>query len=147
MALFGAQPKLLARLEDGDTGLTVRPAETMQAMLESKQGDKMLYLMLYRYRPADGDHGSSRLWDEYWMAVVSLKHVGAAERAERLNDAAGPYLSKIAGLLDGWTCRPEALGRIEVVPGPDPLITDGYGYYPLLFKLRSQTEQSQDSDY
>lgn len=147
MPLLAAQSKLLARLEAGNTGLTVRPAETMQAMVESKQGDKSLYVMLYRYRPVESDNGSARLWDEYWMTVVALKHVGGAERAERLRDSAGPYLNKIVALLDGWTARPEVLGRLEAVPGPDPLITDGYGYYPLLFKLQSLTEFAPDPGY
>jgi len=147
MPLFAAQAKILQRLETGATGLVIRPAETVRSVLENKQADKSLYLMLHRYTPGADDDGSSRVWDEYWMTVVALKHVGGADKTERLQAAAGPYLSKVLALLDGWTCRPEALGRIEAVPGLDPLITDGYGYFPLLFKVCTQTEFAQDSNY
>lgn len=145
--LFAAQPKIIDRLEGGLDGLSVKPAETVQSIVEGKQSDKTLYLMLHRYKPLDDDHGTARQWQEEWMTVLAVKAVGGADKAERAAKAAGPILTQVLALLDGWTCRPEVLGRIEVVPAPDPLITDGFAYYPLLFKWRSQTDQAADSAY
>lgn len=145
--LFAAQPKIIDRLVDGLDGLSVKPAETVQSIVEGKQSDKTLYLMLHRYKPLADDHGTARQWEEYWMTVLAVKTVGGAEKADRAAKAAGPILTQVLALLDGWTCRPEVLGRIDAVQPPDPLITDGYAYYPLLFKWRSQTEQAADSNY
>lgn len=146
MGLFAAQTKLLARLQFAETGLLIRPAETVRSVLESKQQDRTLYLMLHRYRPSQDDHGSSRVWDEDWMTVLALKYVGGPDRAAQLQAEAAPYLNQVIGLLDGWVCRPEVLGPVKAIPGPDPLITDGYGYFPLLFRLRTQTASAENPD-
>lgn len=148
MPLFAAQPKIIARLEDGlADAVVVKPAETVKGIVEGKQTDKTLYLMLHRYRPAQDDHGASRLWDEQWMTVLALKSVGAGNRSARVAEMAGPILDQVLALLDGWSCKPEIVSTISVLSAPDPLITDGYSYFPLLFTWRSQTEQAEPPAY
>lgn len=143
MALLDEAPLLEARLRAICTtaGDNIFQTEDLAGVKERSQVTPAVHLVLHSYEPAGDDNGDSTLWRAVWIVVVAVKHQrqGVGARAVRESSPASTLLQEVIGALDGWYC-PGTVGRVRAIKPPAPLITDGFGYFPLAFAVESVTD-------
>ena len=67
------------------------------------------------------------------------QHVGAAA----IRNAAAALLAEVMAALDGWRC-PGAVGLVRASDPPAPLVTAGFGYFPLAFAVDTVTAGAEE---
>lgn len=149
MALLDEAPLLEARLRAICTtaGDNIFQTEGLAGVKERSQVTPALHLVLAGYQPKDDDAGDTSLWKTTWLvvAVVKNQRQGVGARAVREASPAAALLKEVIAALDGWRC-PGTVGRVRAIPPPGPLITDGFGYFPLAFAVESVTDGAPFED-
>lgn len=140
MALLEAGPLLEARLKASCpvAGDNVFTTEDLAGVKEKGQVTPALHVVLHSYRPLSDDDGSSSRWQEIWLVVAVVKNVRQNAGTGAIRNAAAPLLAEAVAALDGWRC-PGSLGLVRAIDPPTPLITDGFGYFPLAFSVQTVT--------
>ncbi|MFZ2269043.1 MAG: hypothetical protein WAV95_15820 [Azonexus sp.] len=150
MALLDDGPLLEARLREVCTaaGGNIFQAESLAGVKESAQVTPALHLVLGPYRPTSNDGTSSTIWETIWfvVAVVKNQRQGKGAKAVREDSGAGLLLQQAIAALDGWQC-PGTIDLVHAVPPPPPLITAGFGYFPLAFETKCVTDGAPFTGY
>jgi len=146
MALLEAGPLIEARLsaQCPTAGDSVFTTETLAGVKEKGQVTPALHVVLHSYRPLSDDDGSRSRWQEVWLVVAVVKQVRQNVGALAVRSAAAGLLAEAVAALDGWRC-PGTLGLVRAIDPPAPLITDGFGYFPLAFAVQTLTVGTEDA--
>lgn len=146
MALLDAGPLFDARLkarcptaEDN-----IFSTEDLAGVKEKSQVAPALHIVLHSYQPLSDDEGSGTRWREIWLVVAVVKNARQKVGSEAVRNAAAGLLAEVVAALDGWRC-PGAVGLVRAIAPPNPLITDGFGYFPLAFEVQTVTAGAEDS--
>lgn len=145
MALLDAESLLIARLKAACPSVSgnVFAAADLAAVKEAGQVNPALHVVLHHYRKLDDDTGSGTLWRETWLVVACVKNVRQNVGASAIRNAAGALLAEAMAALDGWRC-PGAIGLVRAIDPPGPLVTDGFGYFPLAFAVNTVTAGAEE---
>ena len=145
MPLLDAEPLLVDRLKAACPAVSgnVFAAADLAAVQEAGQVTPALHVVLHHYRKLDDDAGSGTLWRETWLVVACVKNVRQHVGAAAIRNAAGALLAEVMAALDGWRC-PGAVGLVRAIDPPAPLVTDGFGYFPLAFAVNTVTTGAED---
>jgi len=146
MALLDAEPLLVDRLKAKCPAVSgnVFAAADLAAVQETGQVTPALHVVLAGYRKLDDDAGSGTLWRETWLVVACVKNVRQHVGASAIRNAAAALLAETMAALDGWRC-PGAAGLVRAIDPPAPLVTDGFGYFPLAFAVNTVTAGAEDA--
>jgi len=146
MALLDAGPQIEARLKAKcpAVGDNVFSSEDLAGVKEKGQVTPALHVVLHSYRPLSDDEGSGTLWREIWLVVAVVKNMRQKVGTEAVRNAAAALLDETVAALDGWRC-PGSVGLLRATDPPAPLITDGFGYFPLAFEVQTVTAGAEDS--
>lgn len=141
MALLDAGPLLEARLKARcpSVGDNVFSTEDLAGVKERGQVHPALHVVLHSYRPLSDDDGGCSRWREIWLVVALVKNARQNAGTGYVRLAAAPLLAEAVAALDGWRC-PGVVGLVRAIDPPNPLITDGFGYFPLAFAVETVTE-------
>lgn len=146
MPLLDAEPLLIDRLKAACLSVSgnVFAAADLAAVKEAGQVTPALHVVLHHYRKLDDDYGSGTLWRETWLVVACVKNVRQHVGAAAIRNAAAPLLAEVMAALDGWRC-PGSVGLVRAIDPPGPLVTDGFGYFPLAFAVNTVTAGAEDN--
>lgn len=146
MPLLEAGPLLEARIRllCKSAGDNVFTSADLAGVRERAQVTPALHLVMHSYKPLSDDTGSSSRWQETWLVVAVVKNVRQNAGAGAVRDDAVALLAETMAALDGWKC-PGAVGLVRAIAPPQPLITDGFGYFPLAFSVITLTEGVEDA--
>ena len=146
MALLEAGPLLEARLKAKcqAAGDNIFTTEDLAGVKEKGQVTPALHIVLHSYRPLSDDDGSGTRWREIWLVVAVVKNMRQKVGTEAVRNAAAALLAETVAALDGWRC-PGTVGLLRATDPPAPLITDGFGYFPLAFEVQTVTTGAEDS--
>lgn len=122
----------------------VQSAEDIEGVLESSQVSGSAYIVLGRYTPISNDGGGITRWRETWLVVSVVKFVRQGDSVQTMRSLAAPLLAEVLAAVDGWRIPGVTVGQITPVPGPDPLISKGFGYFPLAFSADSVSQGVTD---
>ena len=125
-------------------GDNIFTTEDLAGVKEKGQVTPALHVVLHSYRPLSDDDGSGSRWQEVWLVVAVVKNVRQNAGTGAIRNAAAALLAEAVAALDGWRC-PGALGLVRAIDPPAPLITDGFGYFPLAFAVQTVTAGAEDS--
>lgn len=141
MALLDAEILLVERLKAQCPAVSgnVFAAADLAAVKEGVQVTPALHVVLHSYRKLDDDTGGGTLWRETWLVVACVKNVRQNVGAAAIRNDARALLAEAIAALDGWRC-PGAAGLVRAIDPPQPLVTDGFGYFPLAFAVPVVTE-------
>ena len=145
MPLLQAGPLLESRLKAKcpAAGDNVFSTADLAGVKEARQVTPALHVVLHSYQPLSDDGGSSSRWREVWLVVAVVKNVRQGVGAQAVRDDAAALLAETVAALDGWRC-PGAVGFVRAIAPPAPVITDGFGYFPLAFEVQTVTAGTED---
>lgn len=145
MALLDAGPLIEARLKAKcpTAGDNVFSTADLVGVKEKSQVTPALHVVLHSYQPLSDDDGSSSRWREIWLVVVVVKNARQNVGAQAVRNEAPPLLAEVVAALDGWRC-PGCIGLVRAIDPPAPLITDGFGYFPLAFATQVVSDGAED---
>lgn len=145
MPLLAAGPQLEARLKAKcpTAGDNIFATADLANVKEKAQVTPALHLVLHSYQPLSDDEGSSSRWREVWLVVAVVKNVRQKVGTQAVRDDAVALLAETMAALDGWRC-PGAVGLVRAITPPAPMITDGFGYFPLAFEVQTVTTGAED---
>jgi len=143
--LLASGPAIEARLraQCPAAGDNVFTTATLAGVKEKSQVTPALHLVLHSYRPIADDDGSGSLWRVIWLVVAVVRNARQNAGTAPIQDAAGDLLAQAVGALDGWRC-PGTVGKLRAIDPPNPLITDGFGYFPLAFSVDVVTDGTEE---
>lgn len=146
MALLVAGDHIITRLKQTCPGAegNVFSTADLAGVKEKSQITPALHVVLARYRPKSSDGGSSSQWRETYFVIAVVKNARQNKGSEPIINEASTLLAETLAALDGWKC-PGTTALVSAVDGPDPLITDSHGYFPLAFQTLTLTEGAQDN--
>ena len=148
MGLLDAGPLLEARLAaccPSALGNVFSTADLV-GVKEARQATPALHVVLHSFQPVEDDGASDNRWREIWLVVAVVKQVRQGTGARAVRDAAPELLRETLAALDGWRC-PGTVGFVRAISPPGPVITDGFGYFPLAFTSHVVTDGVQDNDF
>lgn len=145
MGLLDSGPAIEARLKAKcpTAGDNVFSAESLAGVKEKTQVTPALHVVLHSYQPLSDDEGSSSRWREIWLVVAVVKNARQNIGTQGVRQAAAALLAEAMAALDGWRC-PGTIGLVRAIAPPAPLITDGFGYFPLAFEVQVVTEGTEE---
>ncbi len=150
MALLDDAPLIEARLREIclTAGDNVFQTESLAGVNERSQTTPALHLVMHSYRPLRNVDGATSNWRTVWLVIVVVKHArqGVGARSVAEVSPASQLIKEVVSALDGWRC-PGALGRMRAIDPPAPLITAGFGYFPLAFEVEGVLEGAPVIDY
>jgi hypothetical protein len=74
--------------------------------------------------------GTLQQIQQTWLTAVSVRNVRHPRTGAGVRQDAGPLIMTVLQSLSGW--RPsEDFTALRLASAPDPVITQGYGYFPL----------------
>lgn len=141
MGLLDSGPLIEARLLElcpAAEGNVFSTAD-LKGVVEAKQVTPALHVVIHSYKPVEDTHGADNRWRETWLVIAVVKHVRQNAGAGAIRDAAPQILKEALAALDGWKC-PGTVNLVRAVAPPDPLITAGFGYFPLAFSVQVVTD-------
>lgn len=146
MGLLDAGPLLEARLKAlcPAAGDNIFATADLAGVREKAQVTPALHLVLHSYKPLSDDEGSSSRWQETWLAIAVVRNARQNVGAQAVRDEAPALLAEAMAALDGWHC-PGTVGLVRAIAPPPPLITDGFGYFPLAFAVNTVTAGAEDA--
>lgn len=146
MALLAAGPLIESRLKAKcpAAGDNVFSTADLAGVKEKSQTTPALHVVLHSYQPASDDNGSSSRWREIWLIVAVVKNVRQGVGAQAVRDDAAALLAETVAALDGWRCA-GTVGLVRAIAPPQPMITDGFGYFPLAFEVQTVTDGAEDA--
>lgn len=144
MALLDAGPHFETRLKARcpSAADNVFSTEDLAGVKERTQVTPALHVVLHSYRPLSDDEGACSRWREIWLVVAIVKNARQHAGTAGVRLAAAPLLAEAVAALDGWRC-PGSVGLVRAIDPPNPLITDGFGYFPLAFAVETVTEGAE----
>lgn len=139
--LLQAGPLIEARLRAlcPTAGDNVFSTADLAGVKEARQVTPALHVVLHSYQPLSDDYGSTSRWRETWLVVVVVKNVRQGVGAQAVRDEAPALLAETLAALDGWRC-PGTVALVRAVAPPAPVITDGFGYFPLAFAVQTVSD-------
>jgi len=145
--LLEAGELILERLRQKcpSVGDNVFSTEDLKGVQEASQVAPALHVVPFGYVPAD-QAGGDVLWNETWLVVAVVKHVGRKDRVMARQSAAVPILAEALAALSGW--RVEVSGSVSglsVVPGPRPMNSASHAYFPLAFAVSSHSKGCEEA--
>ncbi|HQU77989.1 MAG TPA: hypothetical protein PLU47_00830 [Azonexus sp.] len=145
MGLLESGPLIEARLKAQcpTAGDNVFSTEDLAGVKEKGQVTPALHIVLHSYQPLSDDEGSGTRWREIWLVVAVVKNVRQNVGTQAVRQAAASLLAETVAALDGWRC-PGAVGLLRSIQPPAPLITDGFGYFPLAFEVQTVTTGTEN---
>lgn len=148
MGLLDAGPLIEARLNalcPSAQGNVFSTAD-LASVKEAQQVTPALHVVLHSYQPVENDGAGDNRWREIWLVIAVVKNVRQGTGAKAVRDTAPPLLSEVVAALDGWRC-PGTVGLVRAVPPPQPMITSGFGYFPLAFSNDVVTDGAENNDF
>lgn len=138
MGLLDAGEKIEDRLRNKCTSAKlVASADSLADVKESAQTNESIYVVTHSYKPGDSSGLPDRKWEEVYLVVVAVQNVSQTGSSSLLRKQASVLLAEVISALDGWRCQPEFAGPLVSIPGPTPLVSTGWGYFPLAFQATS----------
>ena len=147
MGLLDAGPLLEARLAaycPAAEGNIFSTAD-LAGVKEARQVTPALHVVLHSFQPVADDGQSDSRWREIWLVIAVVKQVRQGTGARAVRYAAPELLRETIAALDGWRC-PGSIGPLRAIAPPAPLITEGFGYFPLAFANQVVTDGAIQQD-
>lgn len=142
MALLDDAPLIAARLLEKCPAArgNVFQTEDLDGVKARSQVTPALHQVLAYYQPIKNDSGETTKWKTTWLviAVVKNQRQGVGVKAAVEDSGAGQMLQEVIAALDGWRV-PGGVGLVRAVRPPNPVIIDGFGYFPLAFETQCVT--------
>lgn len=144
MDLLASGPHIEARLraKTRAAGDNIFTTADLAGVKEKSQVTPALHLVLHGYQPLSNDGAGDSRWRVIWLVVAVVRNARQNAGAAPIQGDAGALLAETIGALDGWRC-PGTSKDMEAIDPPNPLITDGFGYFPLAFAVEVVTDGAE----
>lgn len=133
---------ILTRLSSTEAGISasILTSADLAGVAEGAQPTPAVHVLYDGYTPQfEAGSGALQQIEQRWLTVVAVRNVRRIRTGASAREAAGPLIMAVLLALTGWRASDD-FTALRLAAAPDPVISQGYGYFPLAWTTQFEAE-------